>query len=427
MKRILTILLICALAVSMTACANSTDNSGSLSFSWWGGDTRHEVTQKAVSVFMEKNPDIKVNNEYSAWSGWEDKMGQRFASKSAPDVNQINWNWITAFSADGSKFVDLKTLSDVIDLTQFEQAGLDACTVAGKLQALPISMTGRIFYWNKTTFEKAGIDVPTSYAELISAGQTFKEKLGEDFYPLALGTYDRMILMVYYLESVYGKNWVENNQLMYSKEEVAEGLNFIMELENAHVTPSMQKLTGDGADSLDKNTNWTNGHYAGIFEWDSSASKFEKALEEGQELVVGDFFKDFGAYQGGFAKVSMCFAISETAKDKTAAGKLVNFLLNSPEGAKIMGSERGIPLSKTAKEICEEMDLLDPKVLEANTKVLDWVKFSLDPLFESNELKATESGLYAQAMNNLSYGTMTAVEAADMLVEGIEKVLAAAK
>lgn len=425
MKRIFLILLTFVLAFTMTACAAKP--SGGLSFSWWGGDTRHEATQKAVAVFMEKNPDITVSNEYSAWSGWEDKMGQRFASNSAPDVNQINWNWITAFSADGSKFVDLKTLADVIDLTQFDQAGLDACTVAGKLQALPISMTGRIFYWNKTTFEKAGISVPTSYAELLAAGQTFKDKLGENYYPIALGTYDRMILMVYYLESVYGRNWVENNTLMYSKEELVEGLNFISELEKAHVTPTMQKLTGDGADSLDKNTNWTDGHYAGIFEWDSSASKFEKALSEGQNFVVGDFFKDFGQYQGGFAKVSMCFAISETAADKQAAGKLVNFLLNSPEGAKIMGSERGIPLSKTAKQICEEKDLLNSNVAEANTKVLDWVKFSLDPLFESNELKATESGLYAEVMNNLSYGTMNTEEAADTLMQGITKVLGAAK
>ena len=179
-----------------------------LSFSWWGGDARHEATMAAVDAFMAANPDIKVNNEYSAWSGWEDKMGQRFASNSAPDVNQINWNWITAFSADGSKFVDLNTLSEHLDLSQFDQGSLDACTVGGELQGIPVSVTGRIFYWNKTTFEKAGIGVPTSYAELLAAGKAFQEKLGEDYYPLALGTYDRMILMVFYLESVYGKDWV---------------------------------------------------------------------------------------------------------------------------------------------------------------------------------------------------------------------------
>lgn len=408
-------LMLCTMGVAM---ADST-----LSFSWWGGDSRHEATQKAVESFMAANPDITVNNEYSAWTGWEEKMGQRFASNSAPDVNQINWNWITAFSADGSKFVDLNTVADIIDLTQFEQAGLDACTASGKLQGLPISMTGRIFYWNQTAFESAGLQVPTSYADLLAAGPVFADTLGEDYYPLTLGTYDRMILMVFYLESVYGKDWVVDGQLNYTKEEIITGLDFIMEMEENHVIPSMQKLTGDGADSLDKNPNWMDGHYAGIFEWDSAASKFAAALSEGQELVVGDYFADFGEYQGGFAKVSMCFAISETAADKEAAAKLIEYLVNDAEGVKIMASERGIPLSKAANEICAENGLLDAMVAEANAKVLSWVSFNLDPIFEANALKAEETGVYAEAMNSLSYGVVDADGAADMLIEGINAAL----
>jgi len=422
MKKLFAGLLALTLVLCLTVGAVA---ETALSFSWWGGDSRHEATQKAVAKFMEENPDIVVSNEYSAWSGWEDKMGQRFASNSAPDVNQINWNWITAFSSDGSKFVDLNTLSDIIDLTQFEQAGLDACTVAGELQGLPVSMTGRIFYWNEATYEKAGLSVPASYADLLAAGPVFQEKLGEDYYPLVLTPYDSMILMVYYLESVYGKDWVVDNTLNYSKEEIVAGLNFISGLEEAHVIPSQQKLAGDGADSVDKNTNWMDGHYAGIFEWDSSASKFGSSLEEGQTFVVGDYFKDFGEYQGGYAKVSMCFAISETCENKEAGAKLINFLLNDPDGTAIMASERGIPLSKAGKALCEEKGLLNATVAEANGKVLSWVKFNLDPKFESSELKATETGVYWTVMSSLSYGVMDASEAADELINGINNVLGA--
>ncbi len=420
MRKLLATLLalILLLLVGAAALAQS-----EISFSWWGGDARHEATMKAVEAFMAANPDIKVSNEYSAWSGWEDKMGQRFASNSAPDVNQINWNWITAFSSDGSKFADLNTLKDTIDLTQFEQTGLDACTVAGKLQGVPVSMTGRIFYWNKTTFEKAGLATPTTHAELLAAGKVFQEKLGEDFFPLTLGTYDRTILMVFYLESLYGKDWVVDGKLNYTKEEIVKGFEFIQALEDAHAIPTLQKLTGDGADSLDKNTNWMDGHYAGIFEWDSSASKFKSALSEDQELIVGEYFKDFGEFQGGYAKVSMAFAISQTAKDKQAGAKLINFLLNEEEGIKLLSSQRGIPLSKKAYAYCLANNLLDPMVAEANSKVLAWVKFNLDPLFESNEMKADETGVYAQAMANLSYKQVDVSGAADMLIEGIGAVL----
>ena len=421
MKKIIAGILVMMMVFSMLSVAMA---ESTVSFSWWGGDSRHEATQKIVEAFMAANPDVKVSNEYSAWSGWEEKMGQRFASNSAPDMNQINWNWITAFSRDGSKFVDLNTLGEIIDLTQFDQVSLDACTVAGELQGLPISMTGRIFYWNKTAFENAGLATPTTYAELLAAGKAFQEKLGDEYYPLSLGTYDRMILMVFFLESVYGKAWVEDGKLNYTQEEIVKGLEFISEMEANHVIPTMEKLTGDGADSLDKNPNWIEGRYAGIFEWDSAASKFQSALAEGQEFIVGNYFADFGEYQGGFAKVSMCFAISETAADKEAAAKLINFILNEEEGVKLNASERGIPLSKIGNQIALENNLLDPIVAEANAKVMAWVQFQLDSQFEANELKAEESGVYAEVMNSLSYGVVDAAGAAAMLIEGIERVLA---
>lgn len=393
-----------------------------LTFSWWGGDARHDATIKAVEAFEAKYPGIEVDMTYGAWTGWEDSMATMFATRTAPDVNQINWNWITSYSADGSAFLDLNTVSGVLDLSQYPENALQQCVVAGELQAVPVSMTGRIFYWNKTTFEKAGISVPTSLEELMAAGETFKTVLGEEYYPIALGEYDRMILMVYYLESVYGKPWVENGELQYSAEEIKKGLEFIQSLEDAHVTPSISKILGDGADSLDKNPNWMNGTYAGIFEWDSSAGKFGSALEEGQEFVVGDFFADMGAYQGGYSKVSLGFAISETCKHPKEAAMLLNFLLNEEEGTSIMASERGIPLSAAALATCTGKDLLNKIVAEANGKVLAWVSYPLDPKFEAASLKSTD-GVYYDVMAGLSYGDYSIDEAAAVLIDGIQKEL----
>ena len=172
-------------------------------------------------------------------------MSASFATGTAPDVNQINWNWITSFSSDGSAFYDLNKVSDILDLTQFSETNLNACTVANELQAVPVAMTGRIFYWNKTTFDKAGLETPKSLADLMAAGPVFKEKLGDEYYPLAMNEYDRTILMVFYLESKYGKPWVENNALQYSAEEIQDGLNFITSLEEAHVIPTIQTLLNE--------------------------------------------------------------------------------------------------------------------------------------------------------------------------------------
>lgn len=393
-----------------------------LTFSWWGGDSRHEATLKAIEAFEAKYPGIDVEATYGTWSGWEDSMATMFATQTAPDVNQVNWNWLTSYSEDGSAFMDLNEVSAVLDLSQYDEDALEQCVVADELQAVPVSMTGRIFYWNEATFEKAGIAVPTSLEELMAAGETFKTQLGDDYYPLVLGEYDRMILMVYYLESVYGKPWVENNELQYTSEEIQEGLAFIQSLEDAHVTPSIQTILGDGADSLDKNPKWMNGTYAGIFEWDSSASKFNGALEEGQEFVVGDYFADMGEYQGGYSKVSLGFAISETCENPKEAAMLLDFLLNEAEGTTIMASERGIPLSSAALENCTEQGLLNETVAEANGKVLDWVSFPLDPKFEAAALKSSD-GVYYDAMAGLSYDEYSLEEAAEILIDGINEEL----
>ena len=183
-----------------------------LKFSWWGGDSRHEATEKAIEAFMAKYPNIKVEAEYGAWNGWEEKQALAIQGGNAADVMQINWNWITSYSGNGKNFVNLNDYSDVIDLTQFDQDVLDQCKIDDKLMAVPISLTGRLFYWNKTTFDEVGCDIPTDEASLLAAGEAFKAK-GDDYYPLALGEYDRQIFLVYYLESKYGKPWVENGEL----------------------------------------------------------------------------------------------------------------------------------------------------------------------------------------------------------------------
>ena len=112
---------------------------------------------------------------------------------------QVNWNWLFQYSGKGQSFVNLNDYSDVLDLTQFPSSALDACTVANSLQAVPVAMAGRIYYWNMATFKKAGLDhYPTTEQELLDAAKTFQEKLGDDYYPLAAGPLDRMIMMTFY-------------------------------------------------------------------------------------------------------------------------------------------------------------------------------------------------------------------------------------
>ena len=50
------------------------------------------------------------------------------------------------------------------------------------------------------TYKAAGIETaPASYEDLIAAGKAFQEKLGDEYFPLCVGPYDRMIMMTFWL------------------------------------------------------------------------------------------------------------------------------------------------------------------------------------------------------------------------------------
>ena len=177
-KKVLAVVLSAAMTAGLTACgtkagesdpqtesvtkeqaqssegSKSGDGNVTIKISWWGGDSRHEATLRAIEAFENKYPNIKVEAQYGAWGGWLDQLSVQMAGGTEPDVVQINWNWIYEFSKDGNGFADLNQYSDTIDLTQYPNNLLDQMTIDGKLQGIPVSSTGKVFYWNKTTFDK---------------------------------------------------------------------------------------------------------------------------------------------------------------------------------------------------------------------------------------------------------------------------------
>ena len=403
------------------------DGPVSMTISWWGGDSRHEAYQNAIKEFQAEHSNITIEPTFAAWSGWEEKMAAAFIAGNAQDVCQVNWNWLYNYSADGSKFVDLNTVSNFLDLTQWDKAAMDACYVANSQQCVPVSMTGRIFFWNMTTFNKAGItEVPKTLDDLMAAGKAFQDKLGADYYPLHLGAYDRMILMVFYLESKYGKDWADpiTSTLNYTEDEIAEGLSFIKSLVDGHVMMNLKDYYSANSDTATHQSNeWITGKIAGIFEWDSAATKYSSALDDDNKdgFTVGEEIK-FGDYNGGFSKVSMGLAITKTCEHPAEAATLINFLLNEEKGASIMGSECGIPASKAGLAAAQAAGAVKELVAEANGKVMAFVSNQLDPLFESNDLKATGTGIYQEVFDTLDYDNASGADLVDTLLDGMESV-----
>ena len=387
-------------------------------FSWWGGDSRHNATLEVIDLYMEQNPHVTIVPEYAAWSGYQDKFTTQYAGGTNADLMQVNYNWLWIYSPDGDGFYDLSTLSN-LDLGNYSSTILDAMTVEGKLNAVPTSITARVPFLNTTLYESAGLELPTTWDELMAAGKVVQEQLGDNYYALSkLGKSGMMYLVFSYLEQTTGKTFFDaDGNINYTVDELASGYQLLADMVENHVMPAGNV---DSNDLDEKNPKWITGEYGGINEWDSSASKYLDTLEEGQVVVPATQFTMDGAQlTGNIQKPSMGFAISKNTKNPEEVAKFLNWMLTDPEAVEIMGTQRGIPANQTGYDILVEKGLLTGATVEAYNKHINVESTIMHPFYEHTDVK----DLYEGAGEAVVFGTMTPQEAAEKVIKEMPRIM----
>ncbi|WP_395707154.1 ABC transporter substrate-binding protein [Casimicrobium huifangae] len=180
-----------------------------LRFSWWGGGERHEAMLKAARLFEAKNPGVKIKAEYSGFQGYQERLSTQIAGRNEPDVMQVNWAWLSAFSKNGEGFYDLRKAGAAVKTSEFSEHDLALTTINGKLNALPVGFTARIFYWNKAVLDKAGVPMPKTWDDLFTAGKAFRAKVGDKGYLLDGNLYDLILVSHAYAYQKHGTPWID--------------------------------------------------------------------------------------------------------------------------------------------------------------------------------------------------------------------------
>ena len=432
MKKMLKVVsLVMALMLTLTACSGgnsapspstggSDDEQITLRFSWWGGDERHEKTLEAIRLFEEKNPNIKIEAEYGGWQGHQEKVTSQMVGNTAPDVLQVNWNWLYIFSKDGNGFYDMSTLTEHLTLGNYDDVLINQTTINGKINAVPVGIGGKVFYFNETAYEKAGAEIPTTFDELFEAADLFKANLGTDYYPLDLDQYAAFLMTIYYLEQTYGKSFIgDDNKVSYSEQELEEGFNFYLSMVERGVVPSMETRGAAGNVPMDQTPSWIQGRYGATYEWDSAVAKFQAALEGDQKLVTGEFLTGLGDHPSALTKISMAYSINKNTKHPEAAAKLIEFLVSDPEAVSILGTSRGVPANKAAIDVLEAEGTLKGLNYEGNVKASEFMGNAISPYFEDSQLQT----LYRTIMEEIGYGQLTAAQGAEKLIREVNRIV----
>ncbi|MBR2284823.1 MAG: carbohydrate ABC transporter substrate-binding protein [Ruminococcus sp.] len=417
-------------AVTLSSCGNrnqdiSVKPDGSLDpctlrFSWWGGDDRHEAALRALELWSERYPDITVIPEYGGWDGWTEKTAAQLSGGTAPDLMQINFDWLISMPKGGDAFYDLYSIPERIDISGYDSEVLSFGEMEGALRAVTISVSGRTLFYNSEVYDSLGAEYPETWDELIALGSSFS---GKGAYPLDLdiqsgGT--AWYLAVVYVQQTTGRQFMTmDGELGFSAEDIKLALDFYRRLEDERVIRTIQSRTDeDGNAALYQSPEFIDGTVAGVLEWGSSVGKYEMVLPEGV-LEAGPLLTDGESTDGWMIKPSLMYAVSAQTQYPDEAAQLLDFFINDPDCAAIMGTTRGIPASSYAQAALEEKGLLTGLAMESDELLGGADTIMVSPYMELTRIKEYCN----EAIEKVSYGQTDTGAAAEELYNSIQGYL----
>ena len=282
-----TVSIVTGLALMVTTALPS--QAANLRVSWWGGDARHAATQEALQVCGDKHGHT-ISPEFTGFDGHLERLTTQLAGGTEPDLMQVNWPWLPLFSRDGTGLADLNEFSDVLDLSQWDEATLETGMRNGALNGLPVSITGRVLFINADTFAEAGVDAPESWDDMIAAAETFKAKLGDNYYPYDGARYNAMLLTALYASQKTGVGFIdpETAEVAWDEDTLAEAIEFYQELVDAGVMKDWRSIAAMGNPGLQERSDWAGGEVASSYEWDTTVSQIQGPWGEELPACAGD-------------------------------------------------------------------------------------------------------------------------------------------
>ncbi len=408
--------------VAAVALLGTAAHAETLRMSWWGGESRHVATQAALEVCGAKYGHT-IAPEFTGFDGYLEKLTTQMAGGTEADIIQVNWPWLPLFSKDGNGFLDLNSVSSTLDLSQWSADQLASTTVDGKLNGLPVSTSGRVFFFNVTTLADAGIAIPTTWDEFFAAAEALRAAKGATYTLFNAVKETAQLLVTLSVVQATGKDLVdpETNRVAWSAEELAAGIEFYARLVETGAIRSMQDDAAAGNVNLFEKPDWANGLIAGSYEWDTTYSKYADPLAEGQVLQAVPYIRPaVGTIDGVYRKPSMMFTISRNSAHPEAAAQILNCLMNEPEGIDALGDSRGIPSSAVAAARLAEAGKVNANIAAANAIAMAASGPNVSPFNEHPEIR----GLFIDTLEEFAYGQISAADAAEVIIEGANDVLA---
>ncbi|MDY3919676.1 MAG: extracellular solute-binding protein [Candidatus Limivivens sp.] len=390
------------------------DYSGeTLSFMWWGSDTRHQKTIEVIEMY-EKLTGIDIEYEYadggSYWTVFQAKM----AGNELPDVFQMGNNWATyydtieplnAYVESGA--IDTSAISDTMLATTTNQANGDITGISNGTNA-------RCFAYNPAIFDECGVAYPTenwTWDDFAAACRAITEQTGNP--AITTMEYNSLVFSVV-TQWKEGYNFYAMDGSDFAFEGDTEPIAYFMNLYNDLMN---EGCIGDFGIQNEIGTNveadWI--AYGDAAMMMLSSNQFQAlsnaAAENGIELELCTIPRVYADGQSGMVvRSSQQLSIYSQSEKKDIAANFINFFQNSIEANKILNCERGVSINSDVLAALKE----DSNLTDATTaKVYDLIDLvgSFEDAANSSPAEPTANEEisdvlkkeYAQGLANGSY------------------------
>lgn len=424
MKRYLSVILVALIALSVLvpsavlAEAAAGEKIQLRFFHRWPNEPKGPYMDEVIRKFEEANPNIDIvlidpvlNDSY------KEKIRVLVGSSDIPDVFM---SWSGSFGQNLVKSNRVRPLDDMIAAnpewaSQIVSSQWGPFNYDGKQYGIPWSMDGKVFYYNKTTFDKLGLQTPNTWEEFITVLKTLQEN-GYP-YPISAG-FSAEWAVSHYLGAmvqrmvdpeVVAKDYALEGD--FTDQGYVDTLNSFLELSN-YMNPDPNSVDHTYARNA-----FIDGESAICFmqlaeiKYVADGADFEYSFFDMPSLPNGKGDPDEleGAPEG--------MMISAETKYPEAAEAFVRFFINEENGA-LMTKMTG-ELSCVIGAVNED-SISSPMQLEAVDLIL---KASGTTLWQDNAVDATVASAFMKGGQLLLTGDKTA----EQVMQDVQAALVQAK
>ncbi|KJL41541.1 MULTISPECIES: ABC transporter substrate-binding protein [Microbacterium] len=368
-----------ATMLTLTACGGQaetpatgptlSDEPVTLSFTWWGNDVRHGITEELIAAFEAEHENITIEPQYTDWAGYWDKLATTVAAGDAPDIIQMDEKQLSTYAANGV-LLDLGTLGDQLPTGDFPESVLGTGALDGTQYGIPVGINTYTYMANVDVLDSLGIELPddetwswddlNEIAEEVTAASG-GAVVGSQSWGFEDGGLNNWLRQ--HGESLYAEDG--SPEVTASEKTLAAWWQNLLDVTEAGGTPVPSATIERESAGLAESFTATNQSAFGPW-WSNQVAALRDA--SGQNLVplmvpTPDEGEDAAAYY----KPSMFWSASAKTEHPGEVALFLDFLANSEEAADLLLAERGVPANDKIRAY------ITPKLDEVNQEVVDFL------------------------------------------------------